>query len=71
MVKPRLPEQIEEQLPEDVIKYIYRYVPHLDKIKTPTTSPSLERELKRIQIKTLQGKSTMYMKELEDFILEM
>lgn len=70
MVKPRLPEEIEQLLPDDVVKYIYRYVPHLEKLITPKSSPSLERELKRIQMKTLMGKSAMYMKELEDFLLE-
>ena len=70
MVKPRLPEQIEKLFPNDVIRVINGYVPHLDKVPSPKTSPSLQRELTRIQTKHLAGKNAMYMSDLDDFVLD-
>jgi hypothetical protein len=70
MVKPHLPESIEKSLPRDVVNYIYTFVPHMEKTPTPKTSPSLEKQLRRIQAISLKGKSSMYMNELDDFILD-
>jgi len=70
MVKPHLPETIEKIFPENVIRYIYTFVPHLEKIPTPKTSPSLEKQLRRIQTISLKGKGSMYMQDLEDFVLD-
>lgn len=71
MVKPRLPEQIELLFPVEIVRIINGYVPHLDKVPTPKTSPSLQRELSRIQYKHLAGKNAMYMRDLDDFILDL
>jgi hypothetical protein len=57
-------------LPADVLRVIYSYVPHKPKVKTPEGSPSLQKELSRIQSKFLSGKSAMFMYELDDFMLD-
>ena len=66
-MKPTLPPEITDKLPSNLIHIIYSFVPHLEKEKVK--SPSLERELKRIQTIELKGKSNMFMKNLDDFIL--
>jgi hypothetical protein len=70
MVKPRLPDSIAKLLPLDVIWYISTFVPHREKRQTPSSSPSLQKELTRIQTMKLKGKNAMYMRELEDFLLD-
>ena len=70
MVKPQLPEQIALLLPDDVLRIINSYTPHLPKTPSPKTSPSLQRELTRIQSASCKGKSTMYMRDLDDFLLD-
>ena len=64
-------------LPVDVIRVIYSFVPHKPSSKTgtpntqsPHNSPSLQKELSRLQTKFLSGKSAMFMYELEDFVLD-
>jgi len=42
----------------------------MEKRQTPSSSPSLQKELTRIQTMKLKGKSAMYMRELEDFMLD-
>ena len=70
MVKPILPREISMNLPADVLRVIYSYVPHKPKVKTPEGSPSLQKELARKQTKFLSGKSAMFMYELDDFMLD-
>lgn len=70
MVKPILPHEISMNLPADVLRVIYSYVPHKPKVKTPEGSPSLQKELMRLQSKYLSGKSSMFMYDLDDFILD-
>lgn len=74
-MKPQLPPEIERMLPENVLKRIYEFVPHLPKAKPSpklqcTVSPSMERDLRLIQHKLLKGKSEMYLRELDDFVLD-
>lgn len=69
-----MPPEIESLFPLDVIKAIYRFVPHLKakKDKSPhsvTLSPQAERDLRLIQYSTLKGKCEMYLRGLDDFIL--
>lgn len=66
MTKPRLPRHLERKLPPEVLHLLYEFVPHLDKAKPP--SPSLERELTRLQHGKKQ--TAMYLKDLDDFILK-
>ena len=69
-MKPRLPREVALQLPAEVVRYIYQYVPHLPKEVSPKVSPSLEKELQKIQSIQLRGVSPMYLKDLEDFCLD-
>jgi hypothetical protein len=67
-MKPKLPHEIEVIFPVDVVRLIYSFVPHLP--PNPPHSPSLKRELTRIQSMTLHGKKETYLLGLEDFILD-
>lgn len=73
-MKPQLPDEIVALLPPCVVERIYKFVPHLKKKeKSPywvTLSPKAETELRMIQNSTLKGKSGMYMRDLEDFLLD-
>jgi hypothetical protein len=66
-MKPELPKEIQALLPEYVVCHIQKFVPHIK--KSPPPSPSLLRELDRIQRSPLRGKNEMYMKDYDDFIL--
>jgi len=68
-MKPKLPSVLEEMLPEDVVNHIYKFVPHNKKIKKEH-SPSLQKELMRIQTVTLRGKSADFMRGLGAFCLD-
>lgn len=68
-MKPRLPSVIEQALPEDIVQHIYSFVPYPKKEK-PQHSPTLQKELTRIQSLELKGKSGMFMKGLDDFCLD-
>ena len=66
--KPQLPKEIRILFPPEIVAIIQSYVPREEVPKTP--SPSLQKELARIQSMSLKGKSAMYMKEFEDFCLD-
>ena len=68
--RAKLPEEIELLFPEDIVKHIYSFIPYPKKQTSPNTSPSLQKELQKIQSIKLTGKSAMYMKDLEDFLLD-
>lgn len=70
MVKPQLPEDIQLLFPLELVRLIHSYVPHVKKVPSPKTSPSLQKELTKIQSKCFKGKSTMYMREFDDFVLD-
>lgn len=63
--KPQLPPQIELLLPEDVVRYIYRFVPKLPKKQPP--SPSLQRALEKLQRSPKRTPMDLY--GLDDFVL--
>lgn len=67
-MRPKLPSAIEQQLPEEIVKRIYSYLPYPKKKKIEH-SPSLQKELIKIQSTELKGKSATYMKGLDDFCL--
>jgi hypothetical protein len=67
--KPELPVEIAALFPPDVVKLIHSFVPRPQKPKSTPASPALERDLRRIQARALGGKSEMYLRDLEDFIL--
>ena len=56
-------------LPFNVVKIIMRYMPRIKKDKQEM-SPSLQKQLTKIQHMKLKGKSAMYMRDLEDFCLD-
>jgi len=68
-MKPRLPSEIEAFLPDDILFVISTYLQHLRKPKIKPISPSLQKELTKLQGCDLFGKNEMYLKDLDDFIL--
>ena len=74
-MKPQLPPELAALLPPVIWDTIYKYVPHLKphKEKSPSwlsMSPQAERDLRLIQISTLKGKNAMFMRDLDDFVLD-
>ena len=59
-----------EILPDDILRHILRFIPEPPKKKRNSISPSLQKELHKIQKMTLKGKNNMYMRDLEDFLLD-
>ena len=68
-MKPKLPTALEETLPDDILGVIYSFVPHVYRRKKKH-SPSLQKELERLQNTQLKGKSANYMKGLSAFCLD-
>lgn len=66
-MKPSLPVEIEARLPLDLVRYIYRFVPHIRKQKTPPISPSLQRALTALQRSPKRTSMDLY--GLDDFVL--
>ena len=66
-MKPRLPKEVELFFPSDVVRYIYTYIPHLVKKEPP--SPTLQKQLMRLQCDKRCVWSSMYLKGLDDFVL--
>ena len=62
-----LPQEVKDRLPDEIVKMIMTYLPK--KKKKGHISPSLQRELEKIQKLTLKGKSGMYLREFDDFSL--
>jgi hypothetical protein len=73
-MKPQLPPELEVLLPQVILNHIYSFVPHLKKKKSPppayTLSPQAERDLRLLQAGAFKGKSEMYLRELDDFVLD-
>lgn len=72
-MKPQLPFHLEAELSKDVLRIVYMFVPHFKKYKKVknmcSVSPNMERDLRLIQRSHLIGKSDMYMRDLDDFVL--
>jgi hypothetical protein len=64
-MKPRLPRELEMLFPVEIVIKIYRYVPNLPKQRP--ISPSLQRELERLQ--RSPARNTMDLYGLDDFVL--
>lgn len=54
-------------LPIELVHLIDQYVPRKKKMKV---SPSMQKQLVKIQNMKLKGKNEMYLRELEDFCLD-
>jgi hypothetical protein len=65
-MRPILPKEITNTLPIDIIKHIYSFVPHNEKEKEKIISHSFRKDLKAIQSPKLKGKSSMYMRGMEE-----
>jgi len=63
-----LPHAVKDKLPDDIVNLIMSYLPKRKK-KKGHMSPSLQRELEKIQKLTLKGKCAMYLREFDDFSL--
>lgn len=68
-MRPKLPYAIEQMLPAEVLHNIYQYVPHVKK-ESPKHSPTLQKDLYKIQNSPLRGKSSNFMRDLEEFCLD-
>lgn len=66
-MKPRLPKEVELFFPSDIVRYIYTYIPHL--VKKDPISPSLLKQLMKLQFNKRCDNSTMYLKGFDDFVL--
>jgi hypothetical protein len=66
-MKPELPREIQFLFPMEVVARIRSFTPHLI---VKNVSPSLQRELKKIQMSPLKGKKETYLIEFEDFVLD-
>lgn len=55
--------------PEDIVTYIDTFIPYYKK-KKEQCSPSLQRELTKIQNMKLKGISNTYLKNFYDFVLD-
>jgi len=56
-------------LPDDLVTYIDKFLPYYKKQKK-SCSPSLQKELTKIQNMKLKGLNNMYMKNFCDFVLD-
>ena len=65
--KPQLPPQIELLLPEDIVRYIYRFVPRMKKKEPVPASPGLQHALEKLQKSPKRTPMDLY--GLDDFIL--
>lgn len=63
-----LPQAVKDKLPDDIVNLILSYLPK--KKKKGHISPSLQRELEKLQKLTLKGKSGMYLREFDAFSLD-
>lgn len=61
---------LEPRLPLDLIYVIHSFLPRPIKKKQDEVSPSLQKALQKIQSTELKGKNAMYMKGLDDFVLD-
>jgi hypothetical protein len=61
---------LKDILPDDLIYVINSFLPRPSKKKKQQVSPSMQKELIKIQSITLKGKNNMYMRNLEDFCLD-
>ena len=69
MPRERLPRAVELLLPPELVHHIYSFLPSVPK-KSPEHSPSLAKELRRIQGLHLKGVSSSYLRGLGLFCLD-
>jgi len=63
-----LPQQVKDKLPDDIVNLIMTYLPK--KKKKGHVSPSLQRELEKLQKLALKGMNGMYLREFSAFVMD-
>jgi len=63
-----LPQAVKDKLPDDIVNLIMSYLPK--KKKKGHISPSLQRELEKLQKLSLKGMKGMYLREFGVFALD-
>lgn len=63
-----LPQSIKDTLPDDVVGLILAFLPKPSK-KKKAISPSLQRELEKLQKMNLKGMKSTYLREFDAFTL--
>jgi hypothetical protein len=64
-----LPQEIKDKLPDDIVGYILTFLPKRSK-KKKALSPSLQRELEKLQKMSLKGMKSTYLREFDVFALD-
>lgn len=64
-----LPQAVKDMLPDDIVGIILTFLPKKSK-KKKTISPSLQRELEKLQKLSLKGMKGMYLREFDVFALD-
>jgi len=70
MPRESLPREVQEIFPVELVRIIHSFIPHPKKKKEQPVSPSLQKELHRIQTIGLRNVPAMYMKGLIDFCID-
>lgn len=70
MIKQSPAYIFEPILPLDLVYIIDSFLPRFQKKKPQQISPSMQKELRKIQHMSLHGKNDMFMKDLIDFCLD-
>ena len=63
-----LPQAVKDKLPDDIVNLIMSYLPK--KKKKGHISPSLQRELEKLQKLSLKGMKGTYLREFDVFALD-
>jgi hypothetical protein len=63
-----LPQEVKDKLPDDIVNLIMTYLPK--KKKKGHISPSLQRELEKLQKLTIKGMNGMYLREFSAFVMD-
>ena len=64
-----LPQEIKDKLPDDIVGYILSFLPKKSK-KKKSISPSLQRELEKLQKMSMKGMKGTYLREFDVFALD-
>lgn len=66
-MKPKLPDVLAKKLPEDVLRYLYTFVPHNDLPPKPRLPKNADIHLKKIQSSPKRNPMDLF--GLDDFVL--
>ena len=64
-----LPQAVKDKLPDDIVGLILAFLPKPSK-KKKAISPSLQRELEKLQKLSLKGMKSTYLREFDVFALD-